>query len=109
MPKATFVKKPCCLETLRKGTEWIRNHFGPDRESYYIAAERQLSPEEWEDFTTDMLRQRSWIVEFVNQDHPPIEGAYACIRVTSPCSEIALLVDPQGYDYVRYAAIESPA
>lgn len=109
MLTTTFVRKPVCLNDVRSGTRWIIDHFGPARESYYIAAERHLSQMEWEDFTNSLLEDRDWIEEFSNQDHPDIEGASACIRVTGEDSEIALLVDPQGYTYARYVAIESPA
>ena len=109
MPKATFVRKAVCLEDVRKGAEWIQQRFGPGRDSYYIAAEHHLSQTEWEEFTNDFFAYRVWIEEFVNQDHPQIEGTFTCIRVTGENSDIAILVDPQGYNYARYVAIESPA
>ena len=109
MPKTTFVRKPVCLDDVRDGIRWIVKHFGPGRDSYYVAAERHLSQTEWADFTSDLFADRDWIEEFSNQYHPEIEGAPGCLRVTSPCSEIALLVDTQGYSYARYVALESPA
>ena len=109
MPTTTFVRKPVCLNDVRNGADWIRRHFGPDHHRYYIAAERVLSPIEWEHFTSNFLADRDWLEEFSNQDHPDIERAPGCLRVTCPCSEIALLIDTQGYSYARYVAIESPA
>ena len=109
MPKTTFVRKPLCLTDVRIGTDFIRQPCGPDHHDYYVAAERVISATEWEDFTSCFLADRSWIEEFSNQNHPDIGGAPGCLRVTSPCSEIALLVDSQGYPYARYVAIESPA
>lgn len=109
MPKATFVRKPVCLDDVRDGIRRIIDHFGPERDSYYVAAERHLSQTEWAEFTADLFADRDWIEEFSNQDHPDIEGAPACIRVTGEGSETVLLVDPQGYTYARYVAIESPA
>lgn len=109
MPKATFVRKPVCLDDVRNGADLIRQHFGPDHHAYYVAAERHLSQTEWTEFTADLFADRDWIEAFSNQDHPDIEGAPACIRVTGEGSETVLLVDPQGYTYARYVAIESPA
>ena len=109
MPKTTFVRKPICLDDVRDGVRWIIKHFGPERDSYYVAAERHLSQTEWAEFTSDLFADRDWIREFSNQNHPSIEGAPACIRVTGEGCETILLVDPQGYSYARYVAIESPA
>lgn len=109
MPTTTFVRKPVCLNDVREGTRWIAAHFGPARERYYVAEERHLSRMEWADFTTHLLEDRDWIEAFANQDHPAIDGAAPCIRVTGEGSEVTLLVDPQGYTYARYVAIESPA
>lgn len=109
MPTTTFVRKPVCLDDVHDGIRWIVNHFGPGRDSYYVAAERVISATEWEDFTSCFLADRDWLEEFSNQNHPDIEGVPGCLRVTSPGSEIALLVDTQGYPYARYVAIESPA
>jgi len=109
MPKTTFVRKPGCLSDVRNGADLIRQNYGPDHHPYYVAAERVISPTEWEDLTSCFLADRDWLEAFSNQDHPDIEGAPGCLRVTSPHSEIALLIDTQGYPYARYVAIESPA
>ena len=43
MPKTTFVRKPCTLDDVREGAEWIENRHGGERiDSYYIAKEVQL-------------------------------------------------------------------
>ena len=109
MPKTTFVRNPLCLTDVRNGADYIRQHFGPDHHDYYVAAERVISATEWEDLTTCFLADRVWIEEFSNREYPDIDGAPGCLRVTSPHSEIALLIDTQGYPYARYVAIESPA
>lgn len=109
MPMTTFVRKPVCLNDVRSGAEFIRRHYGPDHHPYYVAAEHHLSQTEWAEFTADLFADCDWIEKFSNQDHPEIEGAPACIRVTGEGCKTVLLVDPQGYSYARYVAIESPA
>lgn len=107
--KVTFVRKPICLKDVVEGTRLLHRFFGPGRCSGYVAAERHMTREEWEEFTSNLHARREWIQEFSNQEHPYKGEAEPCIRVTSDSSEIALLVSPQGSDYAFFVAIQDPA
>ena len=79
MPKTTFVRKPCTLDDVRKGAEWIENRHGGERiDSYYIAKEVQLEENEFFALHEDLLAERDWVREFSNQDPPPEGRRGAC-------------------------------
>ena len=114
MPKTTFARKPSTLADVRNDMAAIhamhRQKDQPeDQEEYYIAEEIELSPGEWEDLTSSLLADRDWIEAFSAKDYPNDGGGVPCLRVTSASSEIALLIDTQGYTYARYVAIEAAA
>lgn len=71
MPKTTFVRKPCTLDDVRTGAEWIENrHGGKPIDSYYIAKEVQLEANEFFALHEDLLAEREWVKEFSNQNLP---------------------------------------
>jgi len=107
MPKTTFVRKPCTLEDVRTGAEWIESrHGGLQIDSYYVAKEVQLEENEFFALHEDLLSDREWIREFSNQEHPMKDGAVAAIRVTCRGSLTILIIDPQGFNYPRYVGLE---
>lgn len=107
MPKTTFVRKPCTLDDVREGAEWIENrHGGEHIDSYYIAKEVQLEENEFFALHEDLLAERDWVREFSNQDHPMKDGAEPAIRVTCKGSLTVLIIDPQGFKYPRYVGLE---
>ena len=76
MPKTTFVRKPCTLDDVRTGAEWIENrHGGEPIDSYYIAREVQLEENEFFEVHEDLLAERDWVREFSNRLHPMKGGA----------------------------------
>lgn len=107
MPKTTFVRKPCTLDDVREGAEWIENHHGGGRiDSYYIAKEVQLEENEFFALHEDLLTERDWVKAFSNQ-HLPMKGkAVPAIRVSCKGSLTVLIIDPQGHDYPRYVGLE---
>lgn len=102
-----FIRKPVDLKTIAEDIRHIKTmRANPIRMPHYIAAERHLSASEWAAFTNDLLNDYDWIAEFSAQNHPMIEGATPCIRVTGEGSTVAVIVDSEGYTYARYASIE---
>lgn len=111
-----FVRKPCNLQDVLRGTAEIRairamrgETDTPDDDYYAIAAEVHLTAAEWAEFTRDMHQGQSWIADFIWEHRNSKAGLCLCIRVTGDGSQIALIVDPQGYDYARYVGIEPTA
>lgn len=107
MPKTTFVRKPCTLDDVRTGAEWIENrHGGKPIDSYYIAKEVQLEANEFFALHEDLLAEREWVKEFSNQNLPMKGKAVPAIRVSCKGSLTVLIIDPQGFKYPRYVGLE---
>ena len=106
MPKTIFVRKPISLGEVKSGTEECKRLFDSKGADYYVAEERQLSNRDWQEFTSSLLADRDWIKAFSEKNYPETESGTPCIRVATPGSEIALIIDTQGYDYARYVGIE---
>lgn len=107
MPKAFFIRKPIRLNDVISGMKEMKELFKNEDQPYYIAEEIELSNREWEDLTSNFFAARDWIKGFSAKEYHDIEEGVACIRVTCPGSEIALIIDPQGHDYARYVSIEA--
>ena len=106
MPKTIFVRKPSNLAELKSGIEECKRLFNSKGSDYYVAEELQLSNQEWERLTESFLEDRFCFHQFSEKNLPTTEQGEPCIRVTCPSSEIALIIDTQGYDYARYVGIE---
>ena len=107
MSKTIFVRKPSTLAEVKAGIAEHKRFFDSKGGDYYVAEERQLSNQEWREFTNSFLTDREWISEFNAKEYAADGEQLPCIRVTCPGSEIALIVDPQGFDYARYVGIET--
>ncbi len=107
MPKTTFIRKPCTLDDVRTGTEWIENrHGGEATDSYYIAEEVQLDENTFFDLHDNLRADQDWCKAFSNRLHPMKDGAVPAIRVSCKGSLTVLIIDPQGFDYPRYVGLE---
>lgn len=98
-----FVRKPCTLADVVRGTAEIRAIRAMRGDSGTSAAEKHLTAAEWADFTGDFFRGRDWLANFARQN------VGDCIRVTGDGAQLALIVDPQGYGYARYVGIAPTA
>ena len=107
MPKTIFVRKPMNLAELKSGIEECKRLFDSKGADYYVAEELQLSNQEWERLTESFLEDRFCFHQFSEKNLPETEEGMPCMRVTCPSSEIALIIDTQGYDYARYVGIEA--
>jgi len=107
MSKTIFVCKPTTLAEVKDGIAEHKRFFDSKGGDYYVAEERQLSNQEWEEFTNSFLTDREWISDFCAKEYSANGKQTPCIRVTCPGSEIALIIDPQGFDYARYVGIET--
>lgn len=107
MPKTIFIRKPVNLAEVKNGTEECKRLFDSKGEDYYVAEELELSNQEWERVTSSLLEDRYCFHQFSERNLPKTEEGTPCMRLTTPGSEIALIVDTQGYDYARYVGIEA--
>ena len=107
MPKTIFARKPVNLNQLKSDVADLKRLFNSQGDAYYVAEELQLSNQEWEHLTEDFLADRPCFHQFSEKNLPETEEGTPCMRVTCPSSEIALIIDTQGYDYARYIGIET--
>ena len=102
MPKTIFARKPVNLNQLKSDVADLKRLFNSQGDAYYVAEELQLSNQEWERLTEDFLADRPCFHQFSEKNLPATEEGTPCIRVTAPGSEIALIIDTQGYDYADH-------
>ena len=99
LPKAIFHRKPKDVDTMIAEE---KNNITVNQSSYKIINTKELESSEFEEFANNLLKSREWLKElYVNDDND--SGVFNCIEVTG--GDYSILVDPSGYDYVRYAAI----
>ena len=99
LPKAIFHRKPKDVDTMIAEE---KNNITVNQSSYKIINTKELDRSEFEEFANNLLKSREWLKElYVNDDTN--SGVFNCIEVTG--GDYSILVDPSGYDYVRYAAI----
>ena len=99
LPKAIFHRKPKDVDTMIAEE---KNNITVNQSAYKIINTKELESSEFEEFANNLLKSREWLKElYVNDDND--SGVFNCIEVTG--GDYSILVDPSGYDYVRYAAI----
>ncbi|HEF5065756.1 hypothetical protein [Bacillus paramobilis] len=120
--KAHFESKPSSIEEVKR--KEISSY-----DSYAVVEEIEMKMEQFVFLSNDLLAGYDFLkgkggtntttepegVEHLNHFYEMTEaqqqewkrGAYReCVKVTSPMASYSLLIDPQGYDYGRYVAIE---
>ncbi len=101
--KAIFVRKASDCDVVREVTEELKNE-GNEGKPYRVTREVELSDKAYKKLTNDLLQDQA----FIQNDEGGIndEGEVLCIRVINKVSRERILIDPQGYEYPRYTAIE---
>ena len=91
--------KPKSVEQMMTEEE---NNLVTNSSSYTVVATKELSEFEFEDFSNNLSSSYPWLKELYNVEDN--SGVFNCIEVTGG-KDYSILVDPSGYDYARYAAI----
>ena len=99
LPKAIFHRKPKDVDTMIAEE---KNNITVNQSAYKIINTKELESSEFEEFANNLLKSREWLKELYVSDDTN-SGVFNCIEVTG--GDYSILVDPSGYDYVRYAAI----
>lgn len=101
--RALFGRKIYDMEELREATEAakLKGAIGLD---YMIIREVNLSDMAFKKFVNDLLADQSWIEKGDGGMNNAKE--IKCIRVWNMETKERVLVNPEGYDYPRYTAIE---
>ena len=100
--KALFMRKASDLKELKETTEYALLS-GKKGEPFIVTREIALSAKEFREFANDLLADQSWILE---REGGYKEGKARCIRVINAETEERVLINPEGYSYPRYTAIE---
>ena len=102
---AIFHRKPKSLEDMKKAEA---NGITVNKSNYKVIGHKELSPEEFDDFAKHLSDGKySWLQDMYNKVSKSDTGMFNCIEVTNAGdSSTSLLVDPNGYDYARFAAIK---
>lgn len=101
LSKAKFHRKPKSVEQMMTEEE---NNLVTNSSSYTVVATKELSESEFDDFSNNLSSSYPWLKELYNVEDN--SGVFNCIEVTGG-KDYSILVDPSGYDYARYAAINS--
>lgn len=99
LSKAKFHRKPNSVEQMIAEE---KNNLVTNSSSYTVIATKELSDKEFEDFSNNLSSSYPWLKELYNVEDS--SGVFNCIEVTGG-KDYSILVDPSGYDYARYAAI----
>ena len=102
MSKAIFHRKPTSVSAMISEEE---NGIVVNQSSYVVVNNKELSPEEFEDFSNNLTsKDYDWLKELYTVDEAA-GATFNCIEVTGG-KDYSILVDPNGYSYARYAAIK---
>lgn len=102
---AIFHRKPASVEAMKQAEA---NGITVNKSNYKIIGTKELSGEEFDDFAKHLSSgQYSWLKDMYKAENSN-SGTFNCIEVKNKDdSSMTLLVDPNGYDYARYAAIKT--
>ncbi|SHH59079.1 hypothetical protein [Clostridium grantii] len=101
--KALFVRKAIDLVEMKVLIKEARDD-GEKETGYEVTREIEMSPATFREFKDDLLKDQTWIKSTDGGLNK--YGKVRCIRVKSRTSKESILVNPEGYTYPRYIAIE---
>ena len=101
--KAIFGRKMASLKELKEATAKARKE-GLTGKPYVVTKEIALSDADFRKFAGALLEDQPWI-EKTDGGHNQ-NGEANCIRVCNLLTGERVLVDSEGYGYLRYTALE---
>lgn len=102
--KALFGRKFYNIEDLRYATKRA-NKSKTNGTSYIATKEVELESKDYKGLTDDLLEDQTWIEDF--DGGYTEKGEVKCIRVINKDTGEKLLINPEGYTYPRYTALEN--
>ena len=99
---AIFHRKPASVDAMRAAEQ---NGITVNKSNYKIVGTKELSGDEFNNFANHLSSgSYEWLKEYNDTSN---SGEFKCVEVVNADDDsYTLLVDPQGYDYARYAAIK---
>lgn len=102
--KAIFRRKLSNFEELKEETERAIEN-GDSGNIYKITREIKLSNENYIKLISNFFVDQTWIKK--NEGGSTPIGEFKCIRVINKDTNEKLLINPEGYSYPRYTALEN--
>lgn len=103
-PKAVFHRKPSSVADMRAAEA---NGLVTNKSSYVVINKKELSRDEFLEFSDNLLREYDWLEELYVTDGVDT-SVFKCIEVVNADDGDSIMVDPSGYKYARYAALTEP-
>ena len=99
---AIFHRKPASVDAMRAAEQ---NGITVNKSNYKIIGTKELSGEEFDKFASHLSSgDYEWLKDF---DDTSNSGEFKCVEVVNTDdNSFSILVDPQGYNYARYAALK---
>ncbi len=91
-----FARKPESLAEVKAAAQSSAYHF----ERVHVAETIALTTAEYDDFTRNLLKDRSWLAG----KGGGMNGSIQAVAVTAP-ERTTLYVNPEGFSYARYVGI----
>jgi len=99
---AIFHRKPQSVSAMRAAEQ---NGITVNKSNYKIVGKKEMNNEEFENFANHLNSEEyDWLKEYNDTTN---SGEFKCVEVVNTDDDsYTILVDPQGYNYARYAAIK---
>ena len=99
---AIFHRKPKSVDAMRAAEQ---NGITVNKSNYKIIGTKELSADEFNKFANNLSSEEyEWLKEY---DDTSKSGEFKCVEVVNTDdNSFSILVDPQGYNYARYAALK---
>ena len=99
---AIFHRKPKSVDAMRAAEQ---NGITVNKSNYKIIGTKELSADEFNKFANNLSSEEyEWLKEY---DDTSNSGEFKCVEViNTDDNSFSILVDPQGYNYARYAALK---
>ena len=98
---AIFHKKPASVDAMRAAEN---NGITTNKANYKIIGTKELSGEEFNEFANHLSSPHEWLKNYSDTSN---SGEFKCVEVVNTeDNSFSILVDPNSYDYARYAAIK---
>lgn len=99
---AIFHRKPKSVDAMRAAEQ---NGITVNKSNYKIIGTKELSADEFNKFANNLSSEEyEWLKEYNDTSN---SGEFKCVEVVNTDdSSFSILVDPQGYNYARYAALK---
>ena len=99
---AIFHRKPASVDAMRAAEQ---NGITVNKSNYKIVGTKEMGNDEFNQFANHLSSEDyDWLKEYNDTSN---SGEFKCVEVINTDDDsFSILVDPQGYNYARYAAIK---